>query len=105
MNVRNLPGIRFYPTRFTPIDSNFKGKTVEGVRLVITDREALRPVTMGLEIARTLQELYPGKIEFELSKSLLGNRRTIDALKSGGELPILDAAGYEARRAGYLLYP
>jgi uncharacterized protein YbbC (DUF1343 family)/CubicO group peptidase (beta-lactamase class C family) len=105
LNARNLPGVRFYPTKFTPTDSNFKGKTIEGVRFVITDRGALQSVAMGLEIARTLRDLYPGKIDFEVSKALIGNRRTIDALKSGGEVPVPDLSAFEARRAMYLLYP
>ena len=105
LNARSLPGIRFYPTRFTPTDSNFKGKTIEGVRFVITDRESLRPTVVGLEIARMLQKLYPGKIDFEQSKSLLGNRMLIDALKQGEDVPGFNLGAYEVRRAVYLMYP
>ena len=32
LNRRQIPGVRVYPTRFTPADSNFKGVRIEGVR-------------------------------------------------------------------------
>ena len=42
LNKRQIPGVRVYPTRFTPTESVFKGVRVEGVRFEITNREADR---------------------------------------------------------------
>src|SRR5947208_3002476 len=39
LNKRQVPGVRVYATSFTPDTSNFKGKLVEGVHFVITNRE------------------------------------------------------------------
>ncbi len=78
LNSKQIPGIRVYPTRFTPTDSNFKGKSIEGVRFVIVNRELFSAVRLGLEIAVALQKLYPGKIDFESSRLLIGNRKAID---------------------------
>ncbi len=65
LNARSIPGVRVYATRFQPESSNFKGKPVEGVRFVVTNRELFSSVRLGLEIAYALQKLYPGKIDFE----------------------------------------
>src|SRR5580704_6540146 len=40
LNGRFIPGVRVYPTRFTPASSNFAGRSIEGVRFAITDRNA-----------------------------------------------------------------
>ena len=41
LNGRQIPGVRVYPTSFTPTESNFKGVRIEGVRFVITNRETV----------------------------------------------------------------
>jgi uncharacterized protein YbbC (DUF1343 family) len=111
LNRRFVPGVRFYPTRFTPTASNFKGQAIEGVRMVITDREAFSALRLGLEIAAALQRLYPGRIDFDRNARLIGNQETIDGLKQGADPRMLeetlraDAAPFAERRAKYLLYP
>lgn len=94
LNARAVPGIAVYPVRFQS-----KG----GVRFVVTDREPFNAVRFGFELAVTLQRLYPGKIDFELSRNLIGNRAAIDALKSG-TLPNVSLDAFLARRAAFLLY-
>jgi uncharacterized protein YbbC (DUF1343 family) len=44
LNGRGLPGIRFYPVRFTPTSSKHANQECQGVFMVVTDRVALRPV-------------------------------------------------------------
>jgi len=83
---------------------------MEGVRFVITDREQLDSVRLGLEVAYALQKLYPGKIDLELSKQLIGNRKVIDALKAGDDPRVIeqnllpDIAEFMNRRRPFLLY-
>jgi uncharacterized protein YbbC (DUF1343 family)/CubicO group peptidase (beta-lactamase class C family) len=102
LNSRYIPGVRVYPTHLT-------AKT-EGVRFVITDRDQLDSVRLGLEVASALQKLYPGKIDFELSKQLIGNRKVIDALKAGDDPRVIeqnllpDIAAFMNRRRPFLLY-
>jgi uncharacterized protein YbbC (DUF1343 family) len=86
LNTRFIPGVRFYPTRFQPASSNLAGCSIEGVRFVVTDREALDGSRLGLEIAAALEQLYPGRISFQENQSLIGSTETIAAL-SGGEDP------------------
>src|SRR6185369_9048948 len=77
-----LPGVRVYPTKFQPSSGPFAGKAIEGVRLVIINREQLNSVRVGLDVAYALQRLYPGKINFEACRFLLDSREVVDALKS-----------------------
>jgi len=110
LNGRFVPGIRVYPTRFRPAASVFQGVTIEGVRFIIVDRDKFNSVRFGLEIAFALQKLYPGKIDVEASKQLIGNRRVIDALKAGDDPRVIeqsfadDLAAYVTRRQPFLLY-
>jgi len=83
LNTLNVPGVRFYPTEFTPDASNFKGKKISGVRFVITDRGVFSSVRLGLALAATLQKLYPGKISFRANAALIGNEGVILALMAG----------------------
>lgn len=64
---RLLPGagVRFEPLEFTPNASKFKDEKCGGVRIVVTDRNALDPVRTGLTIARVL---HAGSKEFESQK-------------------------------------
>jgi uncharacterized protein YbbC (DUF1343 family) len=78
------------------------------VRFVVTDRETFDAVRFGLEVAGALRALYPGKIDVEASRNLIGNRAVLDALKSG-EDPSTVAEKFSprdflGRRAPYLLY-
>ena len=110
LNGRSIPGVRVYATRFTPADSVFKGKSIEGVRFVIVNRDTFNSVRLGLELASALQRLYPGKLDLEACRKSIGNRKVIDELKAGVDpgtieehlLDDLDA--FEARVKPFLLY-
>ncbi|MBP1635913.1 MAG: pbpE 6, partial [Acidobacteria bacterium] len=65
LNARQVPGIRFYPTSFTPGDSKYKGERCGGVFMVVTDREALRPVRVGVEVASAIYGLYGDKLKLD----------------------------------------
>ncbi len=110
LNGRSIPGVRFYATRFTPTDSNFKGKEIEGVRFVITDRMAFDSVRLGMEIGVGLDKLFPGKIQFEVSKRLIGNKETIESMKAGKDprqiqqVQMDSLQDFTAKRAKYLIY-
>src|SRR3989337_1790662 len=54
LNSRNLPGARCYPMSFTPSAGPYAGESCQGVFIVVTDRDALRPARVGLEIAAAL---------------------------------------------------
>ena len=85
LNARRIPGIRFYPVRFTPTSSVYANEACAGVFMVVTDRDALRPVRVGVEIAAALQKLYPGKFDFKNTVRLLGSQATIDRIRKGDD--------------------
>ncbi|HEV2201683.1 MAG TPA: exo-beta-N-acetylmuramidase NamZ domain-containing protein [Bryobacteraceae bacterium] len=110
LNARFIPGVRAYATRFQPASGPFAGRAIEGVRFVILNREQFDSVALGLELAYALHKLYPGRINFEACRFLIGNRETIDALKAGRDPREIedrasrDARAFEDRRRPYLLY-
>ncbi len=110
LNQRLIPGVRAYPTSFTPTDSYFKGTKIEGVRFELTNRELFDSVRLGLEVAGALEKLYPGKIDFSASKRLIGSDDTVRRLKAGEDpRAILESyrdglAAFTKLRESYLLY-
>jgi uncharacterized protein YbbC (DUF1343 family) len=73
LSARAIPGVRFYPVRFQPTTSHLAGKMVDGVRFVITNRDVFDSTRLGAEIAAAVIKLYPGKIQFGVNKTLIGN--------------------------------
>ncbi len=110
LNQRMIPGLRVYPTRFTPAESHFKGVQIEGVRFVITNREMLDSTRLGVEVAAAIQKLYPGKIDFNGAKRLIGNDEVIRRLEAGDDPRAIeqswvdDVAAFVKMRQPYLLY-
>jgi uncharacterized protein YbbC (DUF1343 family) len=102
LNARQLPGIRFYPVRFTPSSSKYAGEACQGVFMIVTDREALRPVRVGIEIAARLHALYGAKFELEATERLLGSRDAIARIRAG-EDPAAIAASWSAGEARWRL--
>jgi uncharacterized protein YbbC (DUF1343 family)/CubicO group peptidase (beta-lactamase class C family) len=110
LNARAISGIRFYPVRFTPAASKYAKEECQGVFMILTDRAALRPVRLGLEVAAMLHKLYGAKFELELAQRLFGSKDTLTRVRAG-EDPAAIASTWgagEARwrllRAKYLLY-
>ena len=110
MNARGLAGVQFHPVFFTPTSSVHAGRQVGGVRLEVTDRDALRAVPVGLALGRELMERYPGNFRPAAIQNLLVNRATMWSMLRGDPFArILAWADYARdafleRRAAYLLY-
>ena len=110
LNSRFIPGVRTYPTRFRPAESNFSGREVEGIRFVITDREAFDSTRLGIELAVALQKLYPGKIDFDKCRGLIANQQVLSDLKTGADSGAVwsdaqkQAAEFSEGRKAFLLY-
>ncbi|MES2738530.1 MAG: exo-beta-N-acetylmuramidase NamZ domain-containing protein [Verrucomicrobiota bacterium] len=110
LNKLGLPGLRFMPVRFTPTASVFKDQPCGGVRLQITDREALRSVQAGMAIVAVFQRLYPKQFNLEKVNTLLNHATLLKAAKDGksgieiSRLWASETAAFEARRAAFLLY-
>ncbi len=59
LNQLDLPGVRFRSVIFEPATGKWAGQRCSGVQLHITDRNAFRPVSVGLHLLATVQALYP----------------------------------------------
>jgi len=77
---------------------------------VITDRNAVRPMRVGVELASALHQLFPGAFEIDLAQRLYGSVAGLTRIKAGDDPAAIAASwsGGEARwrllRAKYLLY-
>jgi uncharacterized protein YbbC (DUF1343 family) len=110
LNSRALPGVRVYPARLTPTASYFAGQSIDGVRFVITDRDAFNSTRFGIEVGVALAKLFPGSMQFEGNEKLAGSRELLKAMEAASDpatiltrdRAALDA--YLARRLRFLLY-
>ena len=111
MTEAGLPGIVFLPTRFTPESSVFDGEDCGGVRFVLTDRDRMRPLDLGIELMRALHELHPETFELaEKGNVLLRHQPTLDRVLAGDSREEIRAGWREGldrflkRREPFLLY-
>ncbi len=118
MNEHELPGIYFNPISFTPVslpgvavENKYMNQQIHGLDLIVTDRDALRPLGAAVYLLYTLKKLYPEQIELgEYLEKLIGIssfRRSINDLRSPGKILEEWEPGireFEKVRRKYLLY-
>jgi len=110
LNSRRVPGVRFYPVEFTPASSVHANVACHGVFVVITDRQAIRPVRVGVEIASAMTALFPGKLTTDSTARLFGSAAGLARIQAGDDSAAIARswAAAESRwrllRAKYLLY-
>ncbi|RPI52589.1 MAG: DUF1343 domain-containing protein [Acidobacteria bacterium] len=110
LNGRSIPGVRFYPVRFTPASSRYAQEECGGVFMIVTDRVALRPVRLGVEIAAMLHKSYGASFDLEAAARLLGSKDTLSRIRAGGDPEAIAAswsageAAWRRLRQKYLLY-
>lgn len=117
MKRRNLPGVAFRPTWFTPTFSKHPNAACGGVQVHSVDRDVMQPVMMGMHLLEALRSLRPAEFEWRQNMPgkyfidlLLGSdqpRRRFDArdpvdrlLEDWEE----DIRAFEERRQPFLLY-
>ena len=121
LNNYDLEGIEFKSTTFIP-DSivegieiyppKFLGEKVNGVEMIVTDRDRFQSAEAGIYILHALNTLYPEKFEWRQVRidGLLGTsevREMLDAGNSPEEIIAKWKAGLESfrqKRARFLLY-
>lgn len=111
LNAAAMPGVRFYPVTFTPAaGAKLGGQACHGVFLVVTDRDRLRPVAMGVEIASALSRLYGPQFKLEDAALLLGSKASIAKIRAGESSASItaswsaDETRWRTIRAKYTLY-
>jgi uncharacterized protein YbbC (DUF1343 family) len=110
LNARHLPGLRFVNQPFIPVIGLYSGQRCGGVGVRITDRQAVRAMRLGIEVAAILRKMYPEKFDVEKLITLIGNAETIRQLQVGTapeqivEGWLTDLSAFDKVRKKYLLY-
>ena len=112
MNARALPGVRFEAITM-PVASTagkYPGQTIPAIRLVITDRQAYRPVRTALLLIDEIKRRHPKDFAWRPSiDRLTGSDKVRLAIDRGTLEPLLaewdrEAAEFLAARTPFLLY-
>jgi uncharacterized protein YbbC (DUF1343 family) len=83
LNARHLPGLRFTDQPFIPVVGLYGGQRCGGVAVRVTDKQAVRSMSMGVEIAAILKRLYPTNFDPAKLLFLVANADTIRQLQEG----------------------
>jgi uncharacterized protein YbbC (DUF1343 family) len=99
LKAARLGGIDFVPCFFTPGSSKNQGLKCGGVNLIVTGKDKLNSVLLGLTLISVLHRLYPDAFQMDNVLELLGNTRAITQLKSGQPpVEVLEAGSQEVRK-------
>ncbi|MBN2316402.1 MAG: DUF1343 domain-containing protein [Sedimentisphaerales bacterium] len=112
LNVLSLPGMRFESARFTPTSSKHQGQVCNGVRIIVTDRDALKPYFAGIKIVDTIFRMYPDDFQWRAGHfdRLCGTSDVRNAIIGGSSLDELrnkwqtELASFKKIRNKYLIY-
>ncbi len=83
LNARHLPGLRFTGQPFIPVVGLYGGQRCGGVAVRVIDKQAVRSMSMGIEIAAILKKLYPTNFDPAKLLFLVANADTIRQLQEG----------------------
>jgi uncharacterized protein YbbC (DUF1343 family) len=110
--------VAFRAAYFTPTFSKYAGEACGGVQIYVTDRNALKPVELGIHLLHACLTLEPSSFAWRYRDNgtavidlLLGSdspRRDLDAGQSPAEVMAgwdLDVESFQQRRTPFLLYP
>jgi uncharacterized protein YbbC (DUF1343 family) len=102
LNRRGLPGVRFYPITFTPASSKFANESCQGVFVIVTNRDLMRPVRVGVEVASAIHRLFPGSFDVDKVGRLFG-ADTAKRIRAGEDPAAIAAAWSRGESAWRLL--
>ncbi|HEX4567895.1 MAG TPA: hypothetical protein VH138_14760, partial [Vicinamibacterales bacterium] len=81
-----------------------------GVFIIVTDRAAMKPVRVGLEIASALYRTYPAQYQLLAAQRLFGSHDTLARIAAGDDPGLIAAtwavaeSRWRSLRTKYLLY-
>jgi uncharacterized protein YbbC (DUF1343 family) len=110
LNARSLPGVRFVAQPFVTVSGLYAGQRSGGVAVRITDRAAVRSVSVGIEVAAVLKRLYPEQFDVSKMIFLVGNDETIAALQNAAPPQQIVAnwsaslTEFDTKRRKYFIY-
>jgi len=111
LNARKLPGVRFdTATRTIEAGYKFAGQTIPMIKVLVTDRNTVRPVEVGIRMLRAIYAHHPKDFQWRPSIDRLAGtdklkaaveQNTVDALIKEWDA---DAARFSSMVKPYLLY-
>jgi uncharacterized protein YbbC (DUF1343 family) len=110
LNERHIPGVRFVAADFIPVAGLYAAERCGGVAIRVLDKRAVHTMTMGMEVASVLRQLYADHFDVQKMLFLVGNGQTIRQLQEGVPSTEIvnswdaDLKTYEVMRRKYLLY-
>ncbi|MGH2557753.1 MAG: exo-beta-N-acetylmuramidase NamZ family protein [Thermomicrobiales bacterium] len=117
LDARSLPGVAFRPAYFMPTFSKHAGVACGGIQVHILDRDAMRPVELGIHLIDVVRRLDPASFAWRQYAGkgypldrLLGSdrpRRAFDDGATAAEVMATwadESRAFEDRRRPYLLY-
>lgn len=121
LNSYQLAGVEFKPVTFVPdsiVDGiqiyppKFLGEEVNGVEIVVTDRDRFKSAEAGIYILHALKTLYPERFEWRKARidGLLGTSQVREMLDAGNSPEEIIAnwegelENFRQKREKYLLY-
>ena len=112
LNALSLPGVRFDATTRT-IEAGYKfgGETIPMLKVRVTDRNAVRPVELGIRMLRAIYARHPADFKWKVASidRLAGTDRLRSAVEAGTVDALVaewnaDAARFATLVKPYLLY-
>ncbi len=91
LNAKNLAGVRFEPTEFTPGVRQYANELCKGVKIRVENRETFEPVLFGLTLMEILIKEYRDQWERKNLNTLLLHREAVQRLESGRPATEIDA--------------
>lgn len=111
LNARNIPGITFFPTAWSPVAGFWKDRTLTGVQLIVTDTRTFHSVRTAVELLAAARTVMPGKLSYPADMDRdWGTDKVRLALQRGDSADSIvhswssDLKAFMAIRAKYLLY-
>jgi len=116
MQSKKLTGIIFNPCKYIPTESLYKGEKCNGLELIISDTSVFNPVNTGIELLKTLFQLFPGETRERLYKTLanpsgrghldklIGINNSFEKLKSGIDIQTNVSKFWPSEITPFLLY-
>ena len=110
LNARHIDGVYFETRDFTPSADSYADQLCHGMRIIVTERDALDTPLLGIEVIAALYHLYPRDFKVDSTLSMVGSPDVLEKIKAGddptsiarGWMP--DLQKFRLLRAKYLLY-
>jgi len=86
LNGLDLPGLRFRPIHYTPYYGIFKGQSVKGVEVYITDPGTAQLTTIQFYVMQELHKMYPGQSPLTATAANKNNIKMFDNVVGNKEI-------------------